>query len=734
MKLLAKNNNVLNQVPIKLKLFKSSNLVKQKLTILNEISNDLCQIIDTSNILYYSKMYSQQKTIFKEIIEKIQHQFNYLNSDTQIYNQSLYMYYLEGQDYLDLDINDNQSPLGKQLVQKLQNQMKNGEKVNNLDDQDVQFLKMLINDYELRYFINKTENERERLQGLLMIEQLILQQLRASQAKNKKVLQIKREKTYSFEIFPDFYMGYFSSMNRSTDMISLDLPSQIQAQLLKLCSDPKLRSQIFNDFLETNKSNETLLNQLMEVRLQFANQLGFEDFQHYSLALNSKFFHFTRNTSLKQMLNSVNQQKQGFNIKDNSNNLNNDLINQTRDIKIIIQRILNASVERCHKRLETLLSDPLLYKSLQEKAKIKNTSEQQQCQLEYQDFLYLRQNILGTPSNNFTLTWQQAFNLLNQVSQRFLNVEFKECQAPKNHFFNRVCDNSKEELSNLSEVHSSDAFKQSGTQDQQQKNTQVDEKNIKCFELFLKEKNGNQKLKGVVFLDFNAYEDAKTCFSSGYCEINKYVQLPCLLVRMNFKVLDNKTEMTFDNFQTFMHEIGHSLHSVLNHHRYQLYANNFKIDYAEICAKVFENLIFLLPQNAAPKSSATSKEEQQKPDLSTEFIFQKPFQQYIEIFRIVSQLEQIYQAKLDLFLHEKHPENSITLKEFSSLIQKNIFKNLIPNNDNYWFCNLSHLEEYSGLYFSYAVGEEVFNELQDRNDSLQDQQQFIQNLFTSAHQ
>ncbi|KAL4461060.1 hypothetical protein ABPG74_016532 [Tetrahymena malaccensis] len=676
-------------------------------------------------------MYSQQKPIFKEIIEKIQHQFNFLNSDTQIYNQSLYMYYLEGQDYLDLDIDDNQSPLGKQLVERLQNQIKNGKQVSKLDEQDAQFLKMLINDYELRYFINKTENEKERLQGMLMIEQLILQQLRASQAKNKKQLQLKREDLHSFEIFPDFYMGYYSSINRSTNSIILDLPSQIQAQLLKQCSDPKLRQQIFYDFLETNKSNETLLNQLMEVRLQFANQLGFEDFQHYSLALNSKFFHLARNASQKQMLNSLSQQQQGFNIKDNSNNLSGDLINQTRDIKIIIQRILNASVERCHKRLEILLSDPSFYKSLQEKANIKNSSESKQ--LQYQDFLYLRQNILGTPSNKFTLTWQQAFNLLNQVSQRFLNVEFKECQAPKNHFFNRVCDIDKEELSNSSEVHSSDAFKKSNAQDKQEKSIQVDEKNIKCFELLLKEKNGNQKLKGVVFLDFNAYEDAKTCFSSGYCEINKYVQLPCLLVRMNFKVLDNKTEMTFDNFQTFMHEIGHSLHSVLNHHRYQLYANNFKIDYAEICAKVFENLVFLLPQNPH-KTSPASKEQQQKSDSSTEFIFQKPFSQYIELFRIVSQLEQIYQAKLDLFLHEKHPENSTTLKEFSQLIQKNIFKNLIPNNDNYWFCNLSHLEEYSGLYFSYAVGEDVFNELQDRKDSLQDQQQFIQNLFTSAHE
>lgn len=48
-----------------------------------------------------------------------------------------------------------------------------------------------------------------------------------------------------------------------------------------------------------------------------------------------------------------------------------------------------------------------------------------------------------------------------------------------------------------------------------------------------------------------------------------------------------------------MHEMGHVMHSLLNKHPYQLLANNYKIDYAEICAKIFENLVFLCPEQCS---------------------------------------------------------------------------------------------------------------------------------------
>lgn len=68
-----------------------------------------------------------------------------------------------------------------------------------------------------------------------------------------------------------------------------------------------------------------------------------------------------------------------------------------------------------------------------------------------------------------------------------------------------------------------------------------------------------------------------------------------------------------------MHELGHVVHSLVNKHRYQLLANNFKLDYAEICAKIFENLVFLLPASEAPG------------------IFQEEhFLQHTELFRTIS--------------------------------------------------------------------------------------------------
>lgn len=107
--------------------------------------------------------------------------------------------------------------------------------------------------------------------------------------------------------------------------------------------------------------------------------------------------------------------------------------------------------------------------------------------------------------------------------------------------------------------------------------------------------------------------------------------------------------------------------------------------------------------------------------------------QYLDLFRSMSQLEQVYYAKLDLFLHEKKNDNSPSLHEFSTIIQKNIFKSLLTNNDNYWFCNLSHLDEYSGLYFSYALGEEIFSEMHENDLSFDECKLFLSRLFTSAH-
>lgn len=106
--------------------------------------------------------------------------------------------------------------------------------------------------------------------------------------------------------------------------------------------------------------------------------------------------------------------------------------------------------------------------------------------------------MLSTPLYKFILTWKETLRLLTYICSRFLDVELRECAAPRNHFFNTVV--------NESEVLPQESLAEN-----------IPEKNMRCFEVI-----GVEGVKGIVYIDFNAYEDAKTCFSSGYCELNAF--------------------------------------------------------------------------------------------------------------------------------------------------------------------------------------------------------------------
>ena len=174
-------------------------------------------------------------------------------------------------------------------------------------------------------------------------------------------------------------------------------------------------------------------------------------------------------------------------------------------------------------------------------------------------------------------------------------------------------------------------------------------------------------------------------------------QIPVAALACNFvsHLNDENTLINPVNLNSFFHEMGHALHSVLGSTTFQHVAGTrCPNDLAEIPSNLME--LYLLDPRFIKLFACHYKTGEVISDSLNKLHIQKSTK-----FEAYSTQIQVMYGLLDLMLHkhEIQSENEILV------LEKEIYKNhglFLPENDTSWVLRFSHLSNYGSKYYSYV--------------------------------
>lgn len=240
-----------------------------KLLLLDEISRKLCFVSDQlwilSLLVKNNSQINDLAAINKELINSmglIQDYMSQLNSNLFLYNHLLYIKYHENNQFL----NDNEQ----------------------------NFLKNLIGDYENKYGILK--RNKEKISQILNEEAILKEKFEENIISNKENIEFPPS---VFQEFHQLNLPYTKSGNN----ILIVCNFKEILYLTQKTNDSKLKLFLFKRYFNANQKNKMILAQLLKTRTIYANQVSFgESYAKFSLMNNSMIKNFFSITKLINLL------------------------------------------------------------------------------------------------------------------------------------------------------------------------------------------------------------------------------------------------------------------------------------------------------------------------------------------------------------------------------------------------------------------------------------------------
>ena len=163
---------------------------------------------------------------------------------------------------------------------------------------------------------------------------------------------------------------------------------------------------------------------------------------------------------------------------------------------------------------------------------------------------------------------------------------------------------------------------------------------------------------------------------------------------------DHENPLSITQIRNIVHEMTHALHNLLSCHDFQFISNSTSLDFAEIMAVIAETLFI--------EELYTKKPELKDPDF--------------DIKKSIEQLEQIYFSMIDLRFHneiglQRKPLKEIieTMEEINWNTFNEVFGEFNPTQKKHnYYCSMLHLATYPSMYFPYALGAILAEEVRKR--------------------
>ncbi len=221
---------------------------------------------------------------------------------------------------------------------------------------------------------------------------------------------------------------------------------------------------------------------------------------------------------------------------------------------------------------------------------------------------------------------------------------------------------------------------------------------------FFEVKEADGTLLGVLYMDFFPRQTKKsgawcTSFRTAHYKNNKRV-IPIVSIVCNFSkpTKDKPALLNLDEVETFFHEFGHAIHSLLSNCQYRGSVSTPR-DFVELPSQIMENWAFepqVLKMYAKHYKTNKVIPEELISNLTNSSKFNQGF----------ATVEYLYAAFLDMKYHTIRNEEGFQIEEFENalLFEINALKEIVPRYRSTYFQHI-FAGGYSAGYYSYIWSE-----------------------------
>ena len=620
-----------------------------KIRILDRISNNNCKLVDFMNVLSvtnYDSKNIEKNQLLEKSINMIVNFFHEVNQDKEIY-------------YV----------------------LKEMEKTVKPNSDERLFIIKMLKDFEIKSSINKTTQEQQKINELMIKIQELEGQFTIALLHNPKTIFLD---LISFKKLPELlqlqlkenYLDRTPGITVPSGNIPMKMRFNDFSKLCVMTRDSQGRNSFFDLFFNFNKDSIPILLNLLNTRLNYAKLCGFNNY-------------FSQRIFLFSMLSKMTDPPLKFANCVKTSNWRVEFIEK------FIEKEINKA--RAHAKIS--LSDIFQIISV-------NTPLENIQKLTLNDIYYLNTKVSASLTQNGL-----AFKI-----DDFLHIISKVCEK---------------EFDLRLEWHQVNDFHQGAPI----KLIEINFIQLSTREIFgtvyldLYRRNNKMDLNQLMLLQ----AATQLNFGTKTETMQKSIYYITLGLNIDANIIKNdellNASISYEGLTLLVHELGHSFHHILSGNKFQFVSFDFDTDYSEIAAYIFEKLML----RAVNIQTYIDKYVSDK----SNFIL--AYEEYMNLSAVLEpwrRLEQLFYAYIDLKFHllEKDPINESDLREIYKKTLNQIYGNIddrfsgIESEKTSWFANLELLGQNGGLYYSY-----IFADILSKNAIIMNTKIDMKLIFSKGH-